>query len=188
MEAITSLVQNAQAETSDGKVCTQFSQKFVNLDSNDEENAGDERIQGLIKELSLLKIEVKKWKRQVDKYQEGMIPLADHEKTIRELREKWPKELMFQKLQWEGIQKELKELKKFKSMQVEKDQLYTLSQKLLSTRVPSPSYPVFLFEQFIWFKLKAVKQGRPYEMETSAQFLQTFMEINFVEKNLLCEL
>ena len=94
----------------------QFSQNFVNLGYDDEENVGDERIQGLIKELSLLKIEVKKWKRQVEKYQEGMIPLADHEKTIRELREKWSEELMFQKSRWEEIQKELKELKKFKSM------------------------------------------------------------------------
>ena len=117
----------------------------------------------------------------MDKYQEGMIPLADHEKTIRELREKWAKELMFQKLRWEEMRKELKELKKFKSMQKEKDQLYILSQELLSTRAPSTSYTVFLFEQFIWFKLKAVKEGRPYEMETSTQFLETFMESNFIE-------
>ena len=71
---------------------------------------------------------------------------------------------------------------------MEKDQLYNLFEELLSTRAPSPSYLVFLFEQFIWFKLKAVKERRPYEMETSTQFLETFMESNFVEKNLLCEL
>ena len=73
-------------------------------------------------------------------------------------------------------------------MQVEKDQLYTLSQELLSTKASSPSYPVFLFEQFIWFKLKAVKEGRPYEMATSAQFLEIFMESNFIQQNLFCEL
>ena len=73
-------------------------------------------------------------------------------------------------------------------MQKEKDQLYILSQELLSTMEPSPSYPVFLFEQFIWFKLKAIKEGRPYEMETSVHFLETFMESNFIEKNLVCEL
>ena len=73
-------------------------------------------------------------------------------------------------------------------MQKEKDQLYILSQELLSTRVPSPSYPVFLFEQFIWFKLKVVKEGRPYEMATSAQFLETFMESGFVEQNVFFEL
>ena len=82
----------------------------------------------------------------------------------------------------------MKELKKFKSMQVEKDQLYTLSQELLGTREPSSSYPVFLFEQLIWFKLKVVKEGRPYEIATSAKFLETFLETDFVEHNLLCEL
>ena len=71
---------------------------------------------------------------------------------------------------------------------MEKYQLYTLSQELLGTRVPSSSYPVFLFEQFIWFKLKAVKEGRPYEIATSAKFLETFLASDFIEQNLLCEL
>ena len=52
-EAITPPVQNGQAETLGGKVCTQFSQNFVNMDSDDEENAGEKRIQGMIKELSM---------------------------------------------------------------------------------------------------------------------------------------
>ena len=86
-----------------------------------------------------------------------MVSLAEHRNTIRELKERWAEELMFQKLCWEEIRKKIKELKKFKSMQVEKDQLYTLSQELLGTRVPSSSYPVFLFEQFIWFKLRDIK-------------------------------
>ena len=47
---------------------------------------------------------------------------------------------------------------------------------------------MFLFEQFIWFKLKAVKEGRTYEIETSTKFLETFLESDFVEQNLLCEL
>ena len=37
------------------------------------------------------------------------------------------RELIYQKYHWEEVQKELKELKKFKSMQKEKDQLYILS-------------------------------------------------------------
>ena len=80
---------------------------------------------------------------------------------------------------WGRTTEGAKGAKKFKSMQVEKDQLYTLSQELLGTRVPSSSYPVFLFKQFIWFKLRAVKEGRPYEITTSAKFLETFMGSNF---------
>ena len=75
-----------------------------------------------------------------------------------------------------------------KSMQVEKDQMYTLSQELLGTRVLSSSYSVFLFEQFIWFKLRTIKEGRPYEIETSAKFLEKILESEFEEQNFLCEI
>ena len=94
---------------------------------------------------------------------------------------------MFQKLRWEEVQKELKELKKFNSMQKEKDQRYALFQELMSFRVPSPSYPVFLYEQLTLFKLKALKEGRPYQLTPSAQFLETFMESSFTEQKLLCK-
>ena len=64
----------------------QSSQEFVNLDSDEEKDVGEERIQGLIEELSLLKIEVKKWKIEVDRYQKGMTAIIQHWKTIIELR------------------------------------------------------------------------------------------------------
>ena len=73
-------------------------------------------------------------------------------------------------------------------MQKEKDQLYTLSRELMSSRAPSPSYLVFLYEQFTWLKLKELKEGRPYEVASSAQILETYMESSFTEQKLLCEL
>ena len=80
-----------------------------------------------------------------------MVSLTEHRNSIRELKEKWVEERMTQILREEELQKELRELKNFQSMQKEKDHMYALSQELLGTRVPSSSYPVFLFEQFIWF-------------------------------------
>jgi len=44
-----------------------------------------------------------------------MIPWPIHEKTIKELRLKWAKELMFQKLRWENVEDKLKEFKKIKA-------------------------------------------------------------------------
>ena len=73
-------------------------------------------------------------------------------------------------------------------MQRGKEQMYALSQELLGTRMPSSSYPVFLFEQFVWFKLRAVKEGRSFEIMTSAKILETFFGSNFEDQNLLCEL
>ena len=87
-------VQDVQIGTSGEKVWTQIPQNFVNLDSDNEEHAKDEEILKLTKELSILRIEVRKWRSQVERYQEGMVSLAEHRKTIRELKEKWAKELM----------------------------------------------------------------------------------------------
>ena len=102
-------------------------------------------------------MEVIKWKSQVEEYQEGIIFLTEHKNIIKILEEKWEEERMTQRLREEELQSKLRELKKFQSMQKEKEQMYALSQELLGTRVPSSSYPIFLFEQFIWFKLRAVK-------------------------------
>ena len=66
--------------------------------------------------------------------------------------------------------------------------MYALSQELMGTRMPSSSYPIFMFEQFVWFKLKAVKEGRSFEITTSAKFMETFFESNFEDQNFLCEL
>ena len=66
--------------------------------------------------------------------------------------------------------------------------MYALSQELMGTRNPSSSYLVFLFEQFVWFKLKAVKERRSFEIATSAKFLETLFGSNFEDQNLLCEL
>ena len=66
--------------------------------------------------------------------------------------------------------------------------MYTLSRELMGTRNPSSSYPVFLFEHFVWFQLKAVQEGRSFEITTSENFLETLFRSNFEELNLLCEL
>ena len=100
-EVVSFLIQNNQAEKLGNKVWMQYSQDFVNLDFDEEKDAGEGRIQGLIEELSLLKIEVKKWKSEVDRYQKGMTPLFKHRNTISELRERWEEELIFQKFHWE---------------------------------------------------------------------------------------
>ena len=72
-------------------------------------------------------------------------------------------------------------------MENNKEQMLTLNLELLSCRSPSPSHPVFLFEQMIMFQIKALKEGRPWQIVTP-QFLETFTQSEFFEQNLLCEL
>ena len=139
-------MQNEKCGTSGDKVWTEPLQNFIDLDSDKEEYPEEKETLKPIEEISILRMEVRKWRSQVESYQEGMVSLAELKKTIKGLKEKWAKEIMTQKLCEEELQKELREMKKFKSMQVEKYQLYALSQELLGTKVPSSSYPMFLFE------------------------------------------
>ena len=90
-------VQHVQFGTLGDKVWTQIPKNFINLDSDNEEHLEEEEILKLTKELSILRIEVRKWRSQVERYQEGMVSLAEHRKTIRELKEKWVEELMTRK-------------------------------------------------------------------------------------------
>ena len=47
-------------------------------------------------------------------------------------------------------------------------------------------YGIF-YEQLTLFKLKSLREGRPYKLKPSSQFLETFMESSFTKKNMLCE-
>jgi hypothetical protein len=50
--------------------------------------------------------------------------------------------------------------------------MYLLAEELLSFIIPSLSYPVFLNEQLTLFKLKAIKEGRPYKFISASEFLE----------------
>ena len=109
-------VQDVQIRTSGDKVWAQLPQIFFNLDSDNEEHPEEEEILKLTEELSILRIEVRKWTSQVERYQEGMVSLTEHRNTIKGLKERWVEELMTQKLCEEELQKEFRELKMFNSM------------------------------------------------------------------------
>ena len=62
--------------------------------------------------ISILRMEIIKWKSQVEEYQEGIIYLTEHKNIIRRLEEEWEEERMTQRLQEEELQSNLRELKK----------------------------------------------------------------------------
>ena len=85
----------------------------------------------------------------MEENQKKTIALDEHKIIIRALEEQGDEERMGHRVQVEELQKEMKKLKKFSSMQKDKDQMYALSRELIGTRNPSSSYPVFHFEQFV---------------------------------------
>ena len=90
---IASYVQGVQCGTSVDKGWTEPFQNFIDLDSDKEEHHEEETL-NLTAEVSILIMEVIKWKSQVEEYQEGMVSLTEYKKTIRGLKEKWAEEHM----------------------------------------------------------------------------------------------
>ena len=181
------LIEEVQVDTVSQETILLPSRNFIDLDTEREEHYKKE-ISDLTAEVSALRMEVIKWRSQVEENQKKTIALDEHKRIIRALEEQGAEERMGHRVQVGELQQEIKKLKKFSSMQKDKDQMYDLSRELIGTRKPSSSYPVFLFEQFVWFKLKAVQEGRLFEIATSEKFLETFLGSNFEEQNLLCEL
>ena len=58
----------------------------------------------------------------------------------------------------------------------------------MATRKPSFNYAVFLRERLAFLQIKAIRDGRPYQVDTPDQFIETFKEAPHNDQNLLCEL
>lgn len=61
-------------------------------------------------------------------------------------------------------------------------------QRVLATRKPSFNYAVFLRERLAFLQIKAIRDGRPYQVGTPDQFIEAFIEAPNNDQNLLCEL
>jgi len=70
----------------------------------------------------------------------------------------------------------------------DKREMYELVLNLLGSRVPSLSYPVFLWEIFYLFQLKAICDNRTYKGISNRILLNVFHSSNFDEQSLFCEL
>lgn len=70
----------------------------------------------------------------------------------------------------------------------DKNKVYRLSLNLFGCRSTSASYPIFLWERFYLFQLKAIYENIPYLGNSTWTFLDVFCACDFDEKNLLCEI
>ena len=113
-------------------------------------------------EVTCLKTRASRWKHHTNQFKKCMISLTTHKKVIHELREQWTEDIFFQNIRWEEMQEKLKYLKKYEAMEKNKEQMLTLTWELLSCRSPSPSYPVFFFQNMTLLKIKVLKEGRPW--------------------------
>ena len=66
--------------------------------------------------------------------------------------------------------------------------MYFLAQHILGYRRLSPAYPLIFQEQYLFFLLKVVKEGRPCKLDTPSTFLESFFQSDIPNQHLLCGL
>ena len=121
-----------------------------------------------------------KWKKQYAEEQDII---------LRQHKLQWQNHIYANWDSWDQIMQEHREYKKeARESKAKIALMFSLVRKLMVTRKPSVNYSLFLSERLVYFQLKAIANGRPYELMTSEKFVETFKEAPESDQHLLCEL
>jgi len=127
-------------------------------------------------------------------------PLEQLNKWKKQYAEEQDKILCQHKLQWQSyayanwdnwdqiVQQHREFKKEAKESKVKIALMFSLIQKLMATRKPFVNYSLYLSERLVYFQLRAIRNGRPYELMTAEKFVETFKEAPESDQHLLCEL
>jgi hypothetical protein len=92
---------------------------------------------------------------------------------------------------WEALDLTRQEIREVKKKNRElKDRMvkiFDMMQQLMATRKPTCNYSLFLMERLMWFQIKSIIEGKPHEVISSIDFIQTFAATSTRDQHLLCE-
>ena len=107
-EVVEMVIQGNIVETHDSLPVGKIENEFIVLDKGKGKDKRGEKEKEFKKDLSLLELELSKWRHHSILSEKGMISLPEHRRIVKYLKYKWVEELIFQKFQWEYLQKDLK--------------------------------------------------------------------------------
>jgi hypothetical protein len=123
--------------------------------------------------------EIQKWKKEYAKTQDQQLQV--HKQT-------WRNHTFSN---WEALDLTRQEVRKVKKKNRDlKDRMvkiFDLLHSLIATRKPSCNYSLFLVERLIWFQIKSIVEGKPYEVIEPTDFVKTFLAASIKDQHLLCE-
>jgi hypothetical protein len=94
-------------------------------------------------------------------------------------------------LNWEALDLTRQEIREVKKKNRElKDRMvkvFDMMQQLMATRKPSYNYSLFLMERLMWFQIRSIIEGKPHEVISSIDFIQTFEAASTRDQHFLCE-
>jgi hypothetical protein len=123
--------------------------------------------------------EIQRWKKEYAEKQAQQLQVH---------RQNWRNHTF---LIWEALDLTRQEIRKVKKDNRElKDKMikvFDMIQQLMATRKPSCNYSLFLIERLMWFQLRSIIEGKPYEVISSIDFMQTFEAASTKDQHFLCE-
>jgi hypothetical protein len=123
--------------------------------------------------------EIQRWKKEYAEIQAQQLQVH---------RQNWRNHTF---LNWEALDLTRQEIRKVKKENRElKDKMikiFDLMHSLIATRKPSCNYSLFLVERLIWFQIKSIVEGKPYEVIEPTDFVKTFLAASIKDQHLLCE-
>jgi hypothetical protein len=123
--------------------------------------------------------EIQRWKKEYAEKQAQQLQVH---------RQNWRNHTF---LIWEALDLTRQEIRKVKKNNRElKDKMikvFDMIQQLMATRKPSCNYSLFLMERLMWFQLRSIIEGKPYEVISSIDFMQTFEAASTKDQHFLCE-
>jgi hypothetical protein len=123
--------------------------------------------------------EIQRWKKEYAEIQAQQLQVH---------RQTWRNHTF---LNWEALDLTRQEIREVKKKNRElKDKMikvFDMMQQLMATRKPSCNYSLFLMERLIWFQIRSVIEGKPHEVISSIDFIQTFEAASTKDQHFLCE-
>jgi hypothetical protein len=123
--------------------------------------------------------EIQKWKKEYAEIQAQQLQVH---------RQTWRNHTFSN---WEALDLTRQEIREVKKKNGElKDRMvkiFDMMQQLMATRKPSCNYSLFLMERLMWFQIKSIIEGKPHEVISSIDFINTFAAASTRDQHLLCE-
>jgi hypothetical protein len=123
--------------------------------------------------------EIQRWKKEYAEIQAQQLQVH---------RQTWRNHTF---LNWEALDLTRQEIRKVKKKNRElKDKMikvFDMIQQLMATRKPSCNYSLFLMERLMWFQIRSIIEGKPHEVISSIDFIQTFEAASTKDQHFLCE-
>jgi hypothetical protein len=91
---------------------------------------------------------------------------------------------------WEALdltRQEIREVKKKRELKDRMVKVFDMMQQLMATRKTSCNYSLFLMERLTWFQIRSIIEGKPHEVISSIDFIQTFEAASTRDQHFLCE-